>query len=209
MGNGYFYDCLSSLYKKFCDFVYINQILLLLFLCLHLYIVQRNSVTLWHKINPTQMRLPSFLFYSYKTWLFIYIFIAAFELLQKRSRIFSSNALLQFLLEGSPIVKEQWLDSRKDVDRQLKSSCEVFIADATNSILGPLVKFLEKVIYHFFNLISCNYYFFYFVSLRLKKLCHSFHSKYAIVGSSGVGTTPTIPAVWRQVMGHQLVKLIE
>lgn len=71
--------------------------------------------------------------------------IPAFELLQKRSRLFSSNALLQFLLEGSPIVKEQWLDSRKDVDRQLKSSCEVFIADATNSILGSLVNFLDKV----------------------------------------------------------------
>ncbi|XP_046674789.1 conserved oligomeric Golgi complex subunit 3-like [Homalodisca vitripennis] len=70
---------------------------------------------------------------------------AAFELLQKRSRLFSSNALLQFLLEGSPIVKEQWLDSRKDVDRQLKTSCEVFIADATNSIIGPLTAFLDKV----------------------------------------------------------------
>ncbi|XP_054268663.1 conserved oligomeric Golgi complex subunit 3 [Macrosteles quadrilineatus] len=70
---------------------------------------------------------------------------AAYELLQKRSRVFSSNALLQFLLEGPPIVKEQWLDSRKDVDRQLKSSCEVFIADAANTIIGPLSSFLDRV----------------------------------------------------------------
>uniref|UniRef100_A0A1B6E5D0 Conserved oligomeric Golgi complex subunit 3 C-terminal domain-containing protein n=1 Tax=Clastoptera arizonana TaxID=38151 RepID=A0A1B6E5D0_9HEMI len=70
---------------------------------------------------------------------------AAFELLQKRSRLFSTNALLQFLLEGSPVVREQWIDSRKDVDRQLKLSCEAFIADATNSIVGSLNGFLEKV----------------------------------------------------------------
>lgn len=69
---------------------------------------------------------------------------AAFELLQKRGRLFSSNALLQFLLEGSPVVREQWLDSRKDVDRQLKSSCEAFIADATNSITGSLTAFIDK-----------------------------------------------------------------
>ncbi|XP_046673137.1 conserved oligomeric Golgi complex subunit 3-like [Homalodisca vitripennis] len=81
---------------------------------------------------------------------------AAFELLQKRSRLFSSNALLQFLLEGSPIVKEQWLDSRKDVDRQLKTSCEVFIADATNSIIGPLTAFLDKVTVQFYVKYSVN-----------------------------------------------------
>lgn len=73
------------------------------------------------------------------------MFSLAFELLQKRSRLFSSNALLQFLLEGSPVVREQWLDSRKDVDRQLKSSCETFIADATNSITGSLTAFIDKV----------------------------------------------------------------
>lgn len=43
------------------------------------------------------------------------------------------------------MVREQWLDSRKDVDRQLKSSCEAFIADATNSITGSLTTFIDKV----------------------------------------------------------------
>ncbi|XP_075209854.1 conserved oligomeric Golgi complex subunit 3 isoform X2 [Lycorma delicatula] len=69
---------------------------------------------------------------------------AAFDLLQKRSRLFSSDALLQFLLEGSPLVREHCLDSRKDVDRNLKNSCEAFIAHATQSIVGPLTSFLEK-----------------------------------------------------------------
>lgn len=73
---------------------------------------------------------------------------AAFELIQKRSRLFSmgsSNALLEFLLDGTPQVKEQLLDSRKDVDRQLKHVCEVFIRDVTRMLVGPIVGFIENV----------------------------------------------------------------
>ncbi|RZF45908.1 hypothetical protein LSTR_LSTR008285 [Laodelphax striatellus] len=70
---------------------------------------------------------------------------AAFDLLQKRGGMFSSDSLLQFILEGSPLVREHWLDSRKDVDKNLKHSCETFISHATHSIVGPLTSFLEKV----------------------------------------------------------------
>lgn len=73
---------------------------------------------------------------------------AAFELIQKRKRLFSmgsSNALLEFLLEGTPQVKEQLVDSRKDVDRQLKNVCEVFIKDVTRMLVGPVVHFTENV----------------------------------------------------------------
>ncbi|XP_039287052.1 conserved oligomeric Golgi complex subunit 3 [Nilaparvata lugens] len=70
---------------------------------------------------------------------------AAFDLLQKRGSLFSSDSLLQFLLEGSPLVREHWLDSRKDVDKNLKHSCETFINHATHFIVGPLTYFLEKV----------------------------------------------------------------
>lgn len=72
---------------------------------------------------------------------------AAFDLLQKRKQLFSmgsNNALLEFLLEGAPQVKENLLDSRKDVDRQLKSICEVFIRDATKQLVGPILGFLEQ-----------------------------------------------------------------
>ncbi|XP_058446712.1 conserved oligomeric Golgi complex subunit 3 [Malaya genurostris] len=71
---------------------------------------------------------------------------AAFELLQKRKQLFSlgsNNALLEFLLDGTPQVKEQLLDSRKDVDRQLKTVCETFIKDATRQLVGPILNFLE------------------------------------------------------------------
>lgn len=72
---------------------------------------------------------------------------AAFGLLQKRKQLFtlgSSNALLEFLLEGSTQVKENVLDSRRDVDKQLKGVCEQFIKDATNMIVGNIVAFIEQ-----------------------------------------------------------------
>ncbi|KAH8409385.1 hypothetical protein KR222_002184 [Zaprionus bogoriensis] len=72
---------------------------------------------------------------------------AAFGLLQKRKQLFSmgsNNALLEFLLEGTPQIKEHLLDSRKEVDRQLKTVCEQYIRDAVHMLIGPLVTFLEK-----------------------------------------------------------------
>ncbi|XP_065358672.1 conserved oligomeric Golgi complex subunit 3 [Calliphora vicina] len=72
---------------------------------------------------------------------------AAFGLLQKRKQLFSmgsNNALLEFLLEGTPQIKEHLLDSRKEVDRQLKFVCEKFIKDSLQLLAAPLVTFLDK-----------------------------------------------------------------
>ncbi|XP_055373812.1 conserved oligomeric Golgi complex subunit 3 [Condylostylus longicornis] len=72
---------------------------------------------------------------------------AAIGLLQKRKQLFSmgsNNALLEFLLDGTPQVKEHLIDSRKDVDRQLKYVCELFIKDSVQMLIGPLLAFLEK-----------------------------------------------------------------
>ncbi|XP_055640025.1 conserved oligomeric Golgi complex subunit 3 [Toxorhynchites rutilus septentrionalis] len=76
---------------------------------------------------------------------------AAFELLQKRKQLFalgSNNALLEFLLDGTPQVREQLLDSRKDVDRQLKTVCEIFIRDATRQLVGPILTFIDTAQNH-------------------------------------------------------------
>lgn len=73
---------------------------------------------------------------------------AAYGLMQKPRQMFllnSNNALLEFLLEGTPMVKEHLLDSRKEVDRQLKGCCETFIKDATEILAGPIIAFMEKV----------------------------------------------------------------
>lgn len=72
---------------------------------------------------------------------------AAFSLIQRRKQLFamdSNNALLEFLFDSAPQVKEHILDSRKDVDRHLKAICENFIKDATNLLIGPLTAFIEK-----------------------------------------------------------------
>lgn len=73
---------------------------------------------------------------------------AAFSLIQKRKQLFAlnvNNALLEFLLEGTPQVKEQLLDSRKEVDKELKHSCEEFIKHCTNILIGPITAYIEKV----------------------------------------------------------------
>ncbi len=65
---------------------------------------------------------------------------AAASLFAKRRDILSlgsNNALLEFLLEGSPEVREYFRDSRKEVDRQLKVVCEEFIAGAAKQVPTP------------------------------------------------------------------------
>ncbi|EFN81917.1 conserved oligomeric Golgi complex subunit 3 [Harpegnathos saltator] len=71
---------------------------------------------------------------------------AAFGLLEKSSRLFtlSNNALLQFLLEGAPQMKEQLIDSRKHVDAKLKFTCQRLIQHATYLLIYPVIKLLEK-----------------------------------------------------------------
>ncbi|XP_011498696.1 PREDICTED: conserved oligomeric Golgi complex subunit 3 [Ceratosolen solmsi marchali] len=71
---------------------------------------------------------------------------AAFSLLEKRSRLFtlSNNALLEFLLEGAPQMKEQLIDSRKHVDAKLKFSCQRFIQHVTHQLIEPVLLLLEK-----------------------------------------------------------------
>ena len=50
------------------------------------------------------------------------------------------------------MVKEHLLDSRKEVDRQLKGCCETFIRYATEILVGPLIEIVEKVCGFFFYL---------------------------------------------------------
>lgn len=72
---------------------------------------------------------------------------AAVELINNRSNLFtfsSNNALLEFLLEGTPRVKEYLIDSRKEIDKHLKSSCESFINHITNVLIGNVMRWLQK-----------------------------------------------------------------
>jgi len=72
---------------------------------------------------------------------------AAFNLLHKRSRLFSfssTNAVLEFIIQGTPQVTEHFLDSKKDVDNHLKAVCDAMITNSTRILTGPLNGFLEK-----------------------------------------------------------------
>jgi hypothetical protein len=88
----------------------------------------------------------------------------------------NNGAILEFLLEGAlPEIREycrcfnnvkqpihahfninipfetkrfSCRDSRKEVDRQLKSVCESFIAASVREVVGPLQEFLKKVEEH-------------------------------------------------------------
>ncbi|XP_023014719.2 conserved oligomeric Golgi complex subunit 3 [Leptinotarsa decemlineata] len=72
---------------------------------------------------------------------------AAVGLINHRNNIFtfgSNNALLEFLLEGTPKVKEYLVDSRKEIDKQLKLSCEEFISQSTRILVGSISSWTEK-----------------------------------------------------------------
>lgn len=75
---------------------------------------------------------------------------AAMSLLTKKGEILSissNNAILEFLLDGTPEVKEYCRDSRKEVDKQLKAVCEEFISLSTRQIVMLIQDFQEKVRY--------------------------------------------------------------
>lgn len=67
-----------------------------------------------------------------------------FQTLPKLLRVDSNNAILQFFVAGSPEVKEFYIDSKKDVDRQLKLACEDFIEHVSKSLTTGLTDFLSK-----------------------------------------------------------------
>ncbi|XP_012554836.1 conserved oligomeric Golgi complex subunit 3 isoform X2 [Hydra vulgaris] len=73
---------------------------------------------------------------------------AAYGLFSKGTqllRISSSNAVLEFLLEGVPQLTEYYIDSKKEVDSELKIVCEQFITDVTESYISPLTSLLDKI----------------------------------------------------------------
>jgi hypothetical protein len=72
---------------------------------------------------------------------------AVYDLLKKRSRLFSfgsNNAFLEFFLEGVPGLLQTQVDSKKEVDVQLKAVCEKFIAEMSSLLIAPVRHFLSK-----------------------------------------------------------------
>ncbi len=74
---------------------------------------------------------------------------AAYQALPKMgSKLFDfnrANNLLRLLLEGPTIVDTD-VDSRRQLDRHLKVTCEAFIAQAVASLSDGIPALLEKVL---------------------------------------------------------------
>ncbi|PSC70334.1 conserved oligomeric Golgi complex subunit 3 [Micractinium conductrix] len=57
----------------------------------------------------------------------------------------SDNAFVQLMGKGGPRLQESQVDSKKELERALKSTCEAFIMHATKLSVEPLLSFITKV----------------------------------------------------------------
>lgn len=62
-----------------------------------------------------------------------------------RTSIFNPNALFDFAQSGIPRVVEISIDSRREIDRELKRICEDFILDSSQSATEPISNFITQV----------------------------------------------------------------
>ncbi|EDQ91490.1 uncharacterized protein MONBRDRAFT_31482 [Monosiga brevicollis MX1] len=69
---------------------------------------------------------------------------AAFGLLAQGSAIFrldSENALLNFLVKGTPVIVKNQRDARRDIDEKLRTMCHDFINIVVQALTSPLASF--------------------------------------------------------------------
>ena len=57
----------------------------------------------------------------------------------------SDNAFYQLASEGRPRVVESKIDSKKELEKQLKAACEAYIMTITKEIVDPMLSFITKV----------------------------------------------------------------
>lgn len=55
------------------------------------------------------------------------------------------NALYQLASDGRPRVVESTIDSKKELEKQLKAACEAYIMTITKQIVDPMLSFITKV----------------------------------------------------------------
>lgn len=107
-----------------------------LFLIKHLLILREQIAPFNVEFSVKEMQLD-----------FTKIKDAALNLIYKRDKYFKldfDNAFLDFLLNGTLKVKESFMDSKREVDNHLKASCEQFISNSTNDLIGNIKNWLEK-----------------------------------------------------------------
>src|SRR4051812_16770955 len=69
-----------------------------------------------------------------------------FNVTNMRTHIHKHTHTHTHTIQGTPAVTETFIDSRKEVDTQLKNTCEQFIHGVTERLIGPLRDFVSKVV---------------------------------------------------------------
>ncbi|KAK3272222.1 hypothetical protein CYMTET_19466 [Cymbomonas tetramitiformis] len=57
----------------------------------------------------------------------------------------SNNAIVGLVTQGGPVVRESQVDSKKDLEKALKVTCEEFIMTCTKLTVEPMLSFITKV----------------------------------------------------------------
>lgn len=65
--------------------------------------------------------------------------------LREKSILIVNNLFYYFFVQGTPHVMEHFVDSKKDVDLELKITCEEFIHHMSDTFNEPLKTFLSRV----------------------------------------------------------------
>ena len=73
---------------------------------------------------------------------------AAYGLMSKKDKFFRldrDNAFIDFLLNGTLEANENTFDSKREVDNQLKKSCETFIENVSEELFGKIKNLVKQV----------------------------------------------------------------
>ncbi|ORZ02713.1 Sec34-like family-domain-containing protein [Syncephalastrum racemosum] len=100
----------------------------------------RHLLVLKEQLAPFEANLV----HSGKTLDFSHVTDTLSSFQQDRSLIFNPNALINLAQYGMPRVVEISLDSRREIDRELKQVCEDFIMDCVRGAIEPLSHFMVK-----------------------------------------------------------------
>ena len=106
-----------------------------LFLIKHLLILREQIAPFNNEFSVVEVQLD-----------FSRIKDAAYGLMNKKNQFFRldrDNAFIEFLLNGTLEANQNTSDSKREVDNQLKKSCETFIENVSEELFG-LVKNLVK-----------------------------------------------------------------
>ncbi|KAI8330814.1 Sec34-like family-domain-containing protein [Choanephora cucurbitarum] len=101
----------------------------------------KNLLVLKEQLAPFEVNLV----HAGRTLDFSHVTDSLSSFQQQKSLLFNPNALIGLAQRGMPRVVEVSLDSRREIDSQIKNVCEKFINDSVDSVVEPLTAFLIKL----------------------------------------------------------------